>query len=288
MEENVLNQEQTTALSENPAEEEEGFFDDYTEDDAIPASSEDDQTLDSEDSEPDEGTQGSEETQENAQNTPFLTVKFNKESRGLSQEEAIEYAQKGLNYDKIYEGYTSLKEGEPLLAELRRLATINNMSPDDYLANLANVQNEIAIDQEVETLKAKYPNSDENALRELAEKTVNERHAAVSNNELKKQQQEADLRKQEIGRQLDIFHQRYPDVDPQKLDQKVYELMQNGYTLTEAYDANEADKRAAVEKEKISQEKISKKNEENKKKNMGNMTNVGSNEYDAFLDGYNS
>ena len=33
--------------------------------------------------------------------TPFLTVRYNKELKPLSKEAAVEYAQKGLNYDKI-------------------------------------------------------------------------------------------------------------------------------------------------------------------------------------------
>jgi len=282
MNEEVLNQELTAADSDSIAEEEEGLFDDYTEEEDIPASSEDDQ-----DSEHTEEEESSEDTQKE-QNAPFLTVKFNKESRNLSQQEAVEYAQKGLNYDKIYESYSAMKHYEPSFNELSRLAQINNMSIEDYVANLANVQREVEIEQEMEALKGKYPNSEENVLKELATLQVNERRTAAADKMKSAKQQDADSRKQEIGRQLDIFTTRYPDLNPQSLDSKVYDLMKDGYTLLEAYETVEAEKRSIAVKEKESQEKISRKNEENKKKSMGNTTNVGSIETDAFLDGWNS
>lgn len=38
-----------------------------------------------------------------ANEQPFMTVRYNKESKPLSKEEAIVYAQKGMNYDKLQE-----------------------------------------------------------------------------------------------------------------------------------------------------------------------------------------
>ncbi len=273
--EDVLNQEQTA--EETVAAEEEGLFDDYTEEEDKPASSEDDQ-----------GSEEPEETKETEQTQPFLTVKFNKEPRNLSQEEAIEYAQKGLNYDKIYESYSAMKHYEPLMNELSRLASMNNMSEEDYIANLANIQTDFEIEQEMETLKSRYPDSNEEALKELATLQINERRNTAAENANTARKQTADARKQEIGRQLDIFSKRYPDLSPQNLDAKVYDLMKDGYTMLEAYETVEAERRDLAEKEKESQEKISRKNEENKKKSMGNTTNVGSIETDAFLEGWNS
>ncbi len=51
---------------------------------------------------PGEGAEAAAETstaQESA--SPFLTVKYNKQEKNLSQEEARQFAQKGMNYDKI-------------------------------------------------------------------------------------------------------------------------------------------------------------------------------------------
>ncbi len=41
---------------------------------------------------------------------PFLTVKYNKQEKNLSQDEAREYAQKGMNYDKISDRLKQTKQ----------------------------------------------------------------------------------------------------------------------------------------------------------------------------------
>ena len=221
-------------------------------------------------------------TNDEAAVTPFLTVTYNKEQKGLSQDEAIEYAQKGMNYDKLHGQYESLKQMEPLLNELNRLAELNGMSTEDYLRNLNDVQKTFEISQELEALKQKYPNSSEEALSELASLQVNERAKQKEQNK----QESVDARKQEIGRQLDIFSQRHPDVDPAKLDSGVYELMKQGYTLLEAYESVNAERREAEEKARISEEKINKKNEENRRKSLGNTSSLGKVEHDDFLSGF--
>ena len=45
---------------------------------------------------------------------PFMTVRYNKEDKPLSKEEAVAYAQKGMNYDKLQE---RLKEASTKLCE---------------------------------------------------------------------------------------------------------------------------------------------------------------------------
>ena len=280
----VLNQEQTTASAENPAVEEEGFFDDFTEDDVIPASTEEDQSPETEVNE----TRAEKEPQvaESAQDSPFLEIVYNKEAKGLTKDEAIELAQKGMNYDKVFSSYSLLKQNEPILNDLIRLAEVNNMSVEDYVNSLNEVQKEFDINQEIEALKQKYPGSDDSALRELATLQVKERNANKSKSIEESKRATADARRNEISRQLDIFNQRYPDLDPQKLDKGVYSLMANGYTLLEAYESVEAEKRSAIEQERQSKEKISRQNEENRKKSLGNTTNMGSVESDDFLEGF--
>ena len=242
----------------------------------------------------DEGNQTSEEvpTQENEgntqqvvsshENTPFLKVKYNKEEKDLTQEEAITYAQKGMNYDNILGKYNALKEQEGTLSELSKLAERANMSTNDLLTYLGNQWAEHELDNEVNALKEKYPQSDESLLIELAKS-----HIASRTNLASQQKQEtANARKQEISRQLDIFSKRYPDVDAQSLDPKVYQLMKDNYTLLEAYETVQAEVRAEEEKKKESLEKISKQNEENKKKSLGNTNNAGYDESnDDFLSG---
>lgn len=49
----------------------------------------------------DAAVSGTEESAQNQENAAFLTVRYNKEELPLSREAAAEYAQKGLNYDKL-------------------------------------------------------------------------------------------------------------------------------------------------------------------------------------------
>lgn len=55
---------------------------------------------------------------EAANEQPFMTVRYNKEDKPLSKEEAVVYAQKGMNYDKLQE---RLKEMAAKLSEYEKL-----------------------------------------------------------------------------------------------------------------------------------------------------------------------
>lgn len=65
-----------------------------------------------------------------------LTVKYNGSQRQLSQEEAVAYAQKGMNYDKIhdrlkaYEDNSAMKRAYSLLEDL---SARHGISPEEYL-----------------------------------------------------------------------------------------------------------------------------------------------------------
>jgi hypothetical protein len=281
-----LNQVQDTA-----AEETLDMPDDFFGDGEGTAEAENVPEQESQDKPVDEAETPVEETAEEVNedtDVPFLTITYNKQSKGLSQDEAVEYAQKGMNYDKLYGQYDALRKQEPVLEELGRLARMNSMSVEDYLHNLSDVQTQFEIGQELESLKQRYPESDEEVLRELATLQVNEKKETNERTMLAHQQESIDSRKAEISRQMDVFAKRYPDIDPSKLDMSVYELMKDGFTLLEAYESVNAERRQREEKERASQEKISRQNEENKKRSMGNISNSGTVEKDDFLSAFMS
>lgn len=49
---------------------------------------------------------------------PFLNIKYNKEEKALSQEEAIELAQKGMNYDKVTGKLDEMKKYQDMVSKL--------------------------------------------------------------------------------------------------------------------------------------------------------------------------
>ena len=69
---------------------------------------------------------------ESSESTAFLSVQFNHESRDLTQDEAVSFAQKGLLYDKI----------SPVMNKVDYLAAQNDMSVADFVESLLNQADE--------------------------------------------------------------------------------------------------------------------------------------------------
>lgn len=288
-----LNQVQTNSESvDNSDINTDGFLDDW--DDSTPADSSSAEELSDSSSDIDANQNVNEEEEQetvtqNETVPPFLTVKFNKEEKGLTQEETIAYAQKGMNYDHMKEKYDSINDSyNSLFNRLNTLAQQNGLDVDQYMDGLAQTQANFRIAQEVEALKLKYPNAEEEALTEMATLMVNDRNKQSALEAQNKQKESQQARANEIGRQLDIFTSRYPDVDPHELGSDVYNLMANGYTMLEAYETVQAQIRAEADKQKEIQEKADRLNQSNKKKSIGNTANVQTADSDPFLAGWNS
>ena len=237
---------------------EEGLFDDYAEDNSD-TPQEEEVAAETENIEA--------ETVEEEASKPFLEIKYNHETRGLTQDEARELAQKGMNYDRFY-------------GDLYELANMNGMSVSDYINSLRDTQTRFEINKEVRALQKQYPNADKEMLEELATRRFNESQSQRIRDAQESQQREDDSMRKEMERQLDVFEKHFPDVDPQKLDQKVFDYMAQGYTLLEAYTI------WADAQKDTPQARVSRKNEENRKRSMGNTSNVGSIEADDFMKGF--
>ena len=271
----------------------EGLFDDFAEEDFVEET--EDET---EESPTDEGTPTSTDTpvedESNNESEPFMTIKYNSEEKGLSKEEAITMAQKGMNYDKIHDNYEAMKGDynaiKPIHDQLSKLAEENGMDLASYVQSLQDMQTNHAVSQELKALKEQYPTTDEALLEEIAKKRVAD---AVNARKQEAQQaqkntnNEQEARRNEIKRQLDVFTKRYPKVNPEELDQKVYDLMDDGLTLLEAYQEVEAEKRAVEAQKQQEREKVEKQNKSNAKKGLGNIGNAEKVEIDDFMSGFN-
>lgn len=255
--ENDLSAEEIDNLLFEEDEIEKPFVEEEVEEDK-PIDNETDETSEVEDEqEEDQGSQ--EDTQEEEQDTNFLTVKFNKEDVNVSKEDAITYVQKGMNYDKMVAKF------EPTFNEISRLASANGMSVEQYLNELNQVQETFALNNEITSLRTEFPDADDKLLEELAKARLNSKPKPQDVVQQQENEQEA-ARKKEIGRQLDLFAKRYPNVNPQQLDKKVYELMKEGYTLLEAYESVRNDNLLSEQKAKEIKEK-------NRRRSLGNTTN---------------
>jgi len=211
-----------------------------------------------------------EETTEAEAEEPFLTVRYDKEDKNLSKDEAVTYAQKGMNYDRMYGKYQELND------RLTALAEMNGMDVNGYLDSLNTAQTNYAISKEVQELKEQYPNADQELLKELATKNVNERMAHQQTAKQEEETSHEESQREALEKQMDIFRAVHPDVRADNLDDKVYELMGQGYTLLEAY--------TVVYQPK--QDVIQTKNEANKKKSLGNVSTSDNISTDDFLSGF--
>ena len=258
-------------------EQEESLFDEVDDDESL-FDEEEDETV--EETESTEDTPIEEETEEPAEEEPFMTIRYNKEDKKLSRDEAVTMAQKGMNYDHLQGKYDTLNN------RLTQLAQMTGMNVEQYLDSLNTMQSNYALQQEVKALKEQYPNSDESLLKEIAQKRVNERFEQNKAQIAQTMNNEAEVQQKEIERQVAVFEKRYPNVSADKLDQSVYDLMNEGYTLLEAYQTYLDNQRQAKEKEVQQKQEIERINNKNKKKSLGNIGTNESSNADDFMSGF--
>ena len=262
-------------LEINQLDSEAGLFDDYE-----PETTESTETV--EESTPEETVeeteQVSEETIEEPENVDnsFLRVKFNGEERTLTEEEARNLAQKGMNYDRFYE-------------PIERLARLNNMTVGEYVNQLNDTQVQYEVSKEMDSLREdpKYANIDDSVLEEIAQSRVNQNMGERDRNYQSQVQEQADAQQAQAQREIDKFMEEYPEFKnkgPEALDPKVFDFVKQGYTLLEAYNKFQRETSNKIQAE--AKAKASKLNEENKKKSLGNTSNAGEVEKDDFLSGF--
>lgn len=216
---------------------------------------------------------------------PFsLRVKYNGEEQDLSEEDARTYAQKGMNYDHLKEKYDSLYE------RVNRLASLNDMNVDDYMGRLDDTQMDFMVNKEFRKLKEDHPNDSDELLQEIAQRRVEENLNRQIQKIEEQEQGEADARQAQVERDVELFFEEYPEFrnqGPEVLDPKVFDyIREKGYTLLEAYNKWAREQENLNKPELEAKEKVSRLNEENKKKSLGNTTNAGHIDRDDFLNGF--
>ena len=194
----------------------------------------------------------------------FLKIKYNGAEKSLTREEAIELAQKGMNYDKVHGELQNYKNSNELHV-LSELAKSAGVSMSDYLARLQSFQNQAAIDNIKESIKAKYPDAPEELINDLAKTQFEKNTSEKKHKETVTANQKQNEERERLVKQVEALEKAYPDVDVNKLPSEVIEMAQQGETLLGAYRAYEL-KQAKAELEAL------KKNETNKAKTTGSMS----------------
>lgn len=210
---------------------------------------------------------------------PFLEIKYNKETKGLTQDEAREYAQKGMNYDRLNDKYNAIND------TLERLARLNNMDVNSFLNSLNDTQVEYEESVEMDALREKYPNAEEELIREMASNTVRERLASQIKRFEDEKNEQLNAQELQAQKDLDTLKNEFPDLDT--IPDEVFDIIRNDHlNLVSAYYKYLHIQDAKKISEAESKTKVETLNETNKKKSLGNLTNAGSSGDDDFLKGF--
>jgi hypothetical protein len=226
-----------------------------------------------------EGADGSEtEPDGKAKDDQTFELKYMGEVKTVSREEAIALAQKGMDYDRVKSKYEALAN---VKAELEALTAEKAKSDEvvEFVAELAREQGlniSAFIDQTRASLIAQKEGIDlKTALervrlnRERAELEKAKSQKTVENREEQKRREE-----------IQEFVSAYPQIDPSKIPQEVWEQVAKGERLLTAYRNYEVAQENASLKQKIAELErtieAERKNKENKAKSTGTRSSAGS------------
>lgn len=279
MEDNTLNQEQTAT---EPSEEE-GYFDDFdlsdveiTPDPAEPNEKEITAT--------EEGTEDKTEGQQPV-DAPFLDIRYNKEDVHLNKDQAIEYAQKGMNYDKLNERYSHVN------GQLEELARRNGIGVDEFMDKLFATQDVVEIQNELDILKEQFPDTNEEALKELAQSRVAQRRGESLRETQNLKEEQENAQREAIGNDIQELLDLYPNLtidDVKAFPKEIWQKMdENGKSLVYNYGVWR-NKQAELNKPQIeAKQRAQQLNVQNQQRDIGSTTNVNTAKVDNFLAGWN-
>lgn len=258
-----------TELTEEPAEDAQGA---------------EDKTSDDGNTEP---TTDGDASQKPAHPADSYTLRVNHRNVAVSEEEYRNYAQKGVDYDRVKgqleqakndnEGLRSqLTETQKIHTRLSELAKACNTELPDLLE-----QFEVAMYQQ----QGLSPDAaKERVARMAAERKLEEANA-------QKQAPQEESQQERANREIAEFAQRYPDVAPTaELAQKLAPDIQAGMTLSEAYEKYlSAEKDAQIQQLKAELE-AERQNKANRASSPGSVKSVGSkkekDKFDDFFDAF--
>lgn len=244
----------------------------FSEEDVImPEDNETDQPQ-SEESESVEETTPTEEEQKEINK---IKIKYNKEEKELTLDEARELAQKGMNYDKLQEKLKQY-ENDPRLSFVEKQAKKHNMSTEEYLQAVEQAERQEQIKQLAEK---------ENVSEEVAERLLKLETKDKQREEEQRIKSQQHMMEQQKEKEIKDFYESFPNVKSEDFKEETINKIQEGMPLKQAY--------LEQEFEKQQQElKILKQNNENyQKAKVGATSNHGNTEMsnnDDFLKGFDS
>lgn len=253
-----------------------------------------------------ESLESKEDTQQQDDIQDFLKIKYNGQEQMLSKQKAIELAQKGQNYDKKLAEVQSLKQeierlnasfNAPLMQSVMNIAKKNNMTADQLAQYFNNYEYQNELSSKVQELRSRYPQAQEELLRELASKDIEKEKYSVQAQQFNAQQQKQAQLQQQNNRELQEFTRLYPNVKEEEFTEDFLNDVRQGMNVTTAWEKHlSAEKDKQIKELKTEMEKLQKAQKErdfsNKVQAKSTGSLKGSNpknvDNDSFLGGYDS
>lgn len=215
-----------------------------------------------------------------------IPVKWLDQQRELTVAEATEYAQKGMDYDRIR---GKLDEANTELETLRQFRA-ENADSIEFLQQLAKDSN-MSLTDMIDEIKAGQLMKKENISRDVAVERVKRQNAERRLSERNTAQQKQD--ETEAKRKADIaeFLNKFPGVKGTDIPKEVWDKVNGGDSLVRAYEAHMTAKKDAEKDQKIAdlEREIAalKQNTANKAKSTGSQRTGGQESArDTFLDAF--
>lgn len=216
---------------------------------------------------PEPGSPSPEPTPEPTPELPKLRVKFNHEEKELPYEEAVLYAQKGMNYDKLQERLQQL-ESNPALSWVDKQAKAYGLTTEQYIE---------AVNQQQEQQK----------LQQLLEQNIPEEYAKemLDNRKFREQfetERQTKARQEQDQKDQIAFLEHFEKVNKRPFNsqidqfpQEFWSEVQNGRKLKDVYNeyrTNTLESKLAELEQKIQTQQA---NTQNAQTSTGSLTGQG-------------
>ena len=223
---------------------------------------------------------------EPGQDPEAFTLKVNKEERTVTREEMIAYAQKGVDYDRVKAAEQAKSDNTALReqnAKMQEAYDLLEQIAGDSKSTVAELLETMRVNRLV-SQGLSEETAKERIAREKAEKAL----ADASTKQEVRKETAADRAAREVA----DFRKEYPNVDMSKeLMDRLVEDVQNGMSLTQAYQKYESAQKDARIQQLQAELEAEKKNRENRSTSPGSQSDSGAkrvtDKFDDFFDAFN-
>lgn len=213
-----------------------------------------------------------------------LRIKYNGQEQEITLEQAAELAQKGMNYDKVLNERNGLRVDARASELMRRLAEANGMDVEQYVGFVENQQKAVMLQKEAQNIRTKYPDMPDDAVQEMAEMRVNEKHKAAEESAAARRRSEEEARQKPW---MD-FLREFPEYkDGRELPRGVAEGIERGLTPVEAMLRHRQTEYEQRIKELETKLTTKEQNEKSRKASVGSAVSTAATKVeDAFLSAF--